>query len=159
MNYWLMKSEPTVYSIADLERDGKTAWEGVRNFQARNFMRDSMRPGDLVIFYHSNAAPSGAAGVGRIAGPAYADNAAFDTGSHYYDARSTPDKPLWFMVDVEFVARFESVVALETIKADPALEGILVAKRGMRLSIQPLSEAHFRQICRLAGAKIQGERQ
>ncbi|HNX74387.1 MAG TPA: EVE domain-containing protein [Candidatus Rifleibacterium sp.] len=154
MQFWLMKSEPTVYSLADLERDGRTAWEGVRNYQARNFMRDSMQPGDLVLFYHSNAEPSGAAGIARVACRAYPDHAAFDEKSGYYDQRSSPEKPLWFMIDVEFVAHFASVIALETIKGDPALEGIMVARRGMRLSIQPLSEEHFRHICKLGGVAV-----
>ncbi len=151
MNYWLMKSEPTVYSIVDLERDGKTAWEGVRNFQARNFMRDEMKPGDMVLFYHSNAEPSGVAGVGRIARAGYPDHSAFDPKSHYFDERSTPEKPLWYMVDVAFVARFANIIALETIRRNKALEGIMVAQKGSRLSVQPLSEAHFKHICNLAG--------
>ena len=101
---WLMKSEPDVYSIADLKRDGRTAWTGVRNYQARNFMRDRMRVGDPVLFYHSNADPSGVAGVGRVAGPAYADPTQFDPAGDYFDPRATPAAPVWFLVDIAFVA-------------------------------------------------------
>lgn len=151
MKYWLMKSEPSVYSIADLERDGQTSWEGVRNFQARNFMRDEMQIGDPVLFYHSNATPSGVAGIGKIARAAYPDQAAFDAKNKYFDVRSTMEKPLWFMVDVAFVARFAEILPLERLKEDKSLEGIMVAKRGMRLSIQPVSEGHFKRICKLGG--------
>ncbi len=154
MKFWLMKSEPSVYSIKDLQRDGKTAWEGVRNYQARNFMRDEMRVGDLVLFYHSNADPSGVAGVAKIASQAYPDAAAFDSKSRYFDERSIPEKPLWFLVDVSFADAFDEVLPLEKIKQAKELEGIMVAKRGMRLSIQPVSEAHFKHICRMAGCNL-----
>lgn len=150
MACWLMKSEPSVYSIDDLQRDKTTCWEGVRNYQARNFMRDDMKVGDKVLFYHSNADPSGVAGLGKIVKTAYPDKSAFDKKSHYYDPKSTPDKPLWFMVDVGFVARFSKMISLEQIKSDSALDGILVAKRGQRLSIQPVSEEHFLHICSMA---------
>lgn len=152
MACWLMKSEPTVYSIDDLKRDGVTCWEGVRNFQARNFMRDEMKVGDQVLFYHSNASPAGVAGIARIARTGYPDKAAFDPKSKYFDERSTPQKPLWLMVDVEFVSKFKQILSLEQIKEDTLLEGIMVAKRGMRLSIQPVSPQHFARISQLAGA-------
>lgn len=148
-----MKSEPSVYSIDDLQRDKTTSWEGVRNYQARNFMRDEMKIGDKVLFYHSNADPSGIAGLGKIVKTAYPDKAAFDKDSRYYDPKSTLEKPVWFMVDVGFVAKFADMITLEQIKADPALEGILVAKRGQRLSIQPVSDQHYQHLCRLAGVK------
>ncbi len=154
MKYWLMKSEPSVYSIDDLEHDGKTAWEGVRNYQARNFMRDEMKTGDLVLFYHSNASPSGVAGLGKIAREAYPDNAAFDKTSDYYDERSNRETPIWFMVDLAFVAKFAGLVSLEQIKQDRVLEGIMVARRGSRLSIQPLTKAHFEHIAALGGVSI-----
>lgn len=153
MSCWLMKSEPTVYSIADLERNGSTCWEGVRNFQARNFMRDAMKIGDKVLFYHSNADPAGVVGVARVVRAGYPDSAAFDKKSRYYDERSTASKPLWFMVDIEFVAKFSQVVTLEQMKNDPELEGIMVARRGMRLSIQPVSQQHFDRILAL-GARL-----
>ena len=149
MAFWLMKSEPSAYSIDDLARERITHWEGVRNYQARNFMRDEMQVGDAVLFYHSNTTPAGVVGVGQVVREAYPDHFAWNPESKYFDMRSTPEKPLWFMVDVGFVARFSTVVTLQQIKADPALAGIMVARRGSRLSIQPLEEAHFRHICKL----------
>ncbi len=151
MLFWLMKSEPGVYSIDNLERDRKTSWEGVRNYQARNFMRDDMKIGDPVLFYHSNASPSGVAGLARVASMAYPDSSAFARDSRYYDEKGNRQSPVWFMVDVEFVARFSAVVSLETIKSDPLLKDIMVARRGARLSIQPVSEDHFARICQLGG--------
>jgi len=153
MQHWLMKSEPTVYSIDDLERDKVTSWEGVRNYQARNFMRDDMQIGDLVLFYHSNASPPGVAGIGKIVREAYPDNFAFKKDHKYYDSRSTSEKPLWFMVDVGFVGKFKNLVSLDQIKNEKALEGIMVAKKGSRLSVQPISEAHFKHICKMADYK------
>ncbi len=150
MAYWLMKSEPGVYSISDLEKQKATCWEGVRNYQARNFMRDDMKQGDMVLFYHSNADPAGVAGVAKVVGAAYPDHSAFDRTSRYFDERSTPSKPVWFMVDIEFVEKFDNIVSLQLIKEDPELEGIMVAKRGMRLSVQPLSVQHFDHIRKLA---------
>jgi predicted RNA-binding protein with PUA-like domain len=151
MAYWLMKSEPSAYSIDDLEKDGVTPWEGVRNYQARNFMRDEMKIGDLVLFYHSNASPAGVVGIGRVVRESYPDHFAWNPESKYFDKRSTPEKPLWFMVDVGFITRFSEVVPLARIKEDPILAGIMVARRGSRLSIQPVEEAHFRHICKLGG--------
>lgn len=152
-SYWLMKSEPDVYSIDDLARDGRAEWEGVRNYQARNLMRDGMREGDLVLFYHSNAKPPGVAGVARICRQAYPDPTQFDTASQYHDPKSKRDEPRWLMVDVEFVERFEDVVSLADLKADPALEGMKVIQRGQRLSVQPVDEQHFRHVLKVAGAK------
>lgn len=130
MKYWLMKSEPEVYSIDDLERDGKTCWEGVRNYQARNFMRDSMKKGDRVLFYHSNAEPPGVAGVAEVVREGY------------------PEKDAtWSMVDVKFAEKFKTFAALDALKANPALNGMLVLKRGMRLSVQPVEKAHFEAVC------------
>jgi predicted RNA-binding protein with PUA-like domain len=151
MAYWLMKSEPSSYSIKDLEREGVTHWEGVRNYQARNFMRDEMKAGDSILFYHSNTNPAGVVGIGRVVREAYPDHFAWNPESKYFDKRSTPEKPVWFMVDVEFVARFSKVVTLQQIKEDLALAGIMVARRGSRLSIQPVEEAHFRHITKLGG--------
>ncbi|EKD83063.1 MAG: hypothetical protein ACD_39C00909G0004 [uncultured bacterium] len=153
MAYWLMKCEPSAYSITDLERDGSSSWEGVRNYQARNFMRDQMQAGDMALFYHSNAEPSGVAGVMKIARAGYPDHFAFTAGHKYYDARSTPDKPVWYMVDVAFVAKFACILPLQQIKAEPRLNGIMVAQQGSRLSVQPLSEEHFQVICEMAGLK------
>lgn len=149
---WLMKSEPDVYSIDDLKRDGSECWEGVRNYQARNFMRD-MTKGDLAIFYHSNAKPPGAAGVCRICREAYPDPTQFDPKSSYYDAKSKKDDPRWSMVDVEFVEKFDELVPLQTMKDDPALDGMRVTSKASRLSVQPVDKKHFKHVLELADAK------
>jgi predicted RNA-binding protein with PUA-like domain len=141
--YWLVKSEPGAYSIDDLERDGETSWDGVRNYQARNLMRDEMAVGDLVLFHHSSADPPGVAGVARVCREAYPDDTAFDETSRYHDPKSDPDDPRWFMVDVEFVERFASVVPLAEMKETKALEGMPLLLRGMRLSVMPIEKAHF----------------
>ncbi len=151
MNYWLMKSEPAVFSIADLERRKVNGWDGVRNYQARNLMRDQMRLGDLALFYHSNATPPGVAGLMRVVREAYPDPTAWDKASDYYDARSTPENAVWLQVDLEYVCTFRTFVALPVIKNDPELDGIMVARRGARLSVQPVSAAHFSHICLLGG--------
>ena len=132
MNYWLLKSEPSTYSIDDLKKDGSTSWNGVRNYQARNFMRDGMKKGDLVLFYHSNAEPPGVAGVCRISKEAYLEA-----------------KPSWVMVDVEFVQKFKCFVGLDELKTNKKLAGMLVTKRGTRLSVQPVEKAHFEEIVRI----------
>jgi predicted RNA-binding protein with PUA-like domain len=150
--HWLMKSEPDVYSIDHLERDGRESWEGVRNYQARNFMRE-MVEGDLVIFYHSNAKPPGAAGVGRICREAYPDDTQFNKKSRYYDAKSKKEDPRWSLVDVEFVEKFGELVSLQTLKDDPALEGMRVTQKGSRLSVQPVDKGHFKRVLKMAGAK------
>lgn len=148
--HWLMKSEPDVYGILDLDRDRRTPWEGVRNYQARNFLRDRLRIGDLALFHHSNANPAGVAGLMRVAtGPA-PDPSAWDPASPYFDPRSTPERPVWFKVDLEHVETFPRVVSLAELRADPLLDGLMVTRRGMRLSIQPLAPAHFRRILALA---------
>lgn len=147
---WLVKSEPDVYGIADLERDGKTGWEGVRNYMARNFMRDGMRVGDLVLFYHSNAEPSGVAGVAKVVGPVAPDPTQFDPAHEAFDPASAKDAPRWVMTHFGFVERFAEVVPLERLKAEPALSEMLVVQKGQRLSVQPVSEAHFERVLRLA---------
>ena len=141
--YWLMKSEPDVYSIADLQRDGTTCWDGVRNYQARNFMRDDMRVGDGVLFYHSNAQPMGIYGVARVVRTAYPDHTAFDPADPHYDPKSDPATPTWMMVDVGYVGTFKEPVTLATLKATPALEKMLVIQRGSRLSVQPVSRKEW----------------
>jgi predicted RNA-binding protein with PUA-like domain len=145
-NYWLMKTEPEVYSIDDLKRDGFTPWSGVRNYQARNYMRDSMKVGDLVLFYHSSTEPAGVAGIGRISRTAYPDATALESNSEYYDPKASPQNPIWFNVDVAFVKKFRHFVSLDEIRALPALKDMLVLKRGMRLSIQPVEAIHFKRI-------------
>ena len=143
MQYWLMKCEPSAYTIDDLERDGVTSWEGVRNYQARNFMRDGMRVGDPVLFYASNADPSGVTGLARIARAAYPDAFAWRRGHKYYDAASTKEKPVWYMVDLEFAEKFPAIVPLDTLKKTRGLEEMMVTKKGSRLSVQPVTKAEY----------------
>ena len=150
--YWLMKSEPDVYSIDHLKRDGTESWDGVRNYQARNFMRD-MAIGDLAIFYHSSTKPPGAAGVCKISREAYPDDSQFDKKSRYYDAKSKKEDPRWSMVDVSFVEKFKELVSLQALKEDPELEGMRVTQKGSRLSVQPVDKTHFQRVLELAGAK------
>ena len=152
MKLWLMKSEPDVYSIDDLARDGTESWEGVRNYQARNFMRE-MAEGDLVLFYHSNAKPPGVAGVCRIRREAYPDDTQFDKKSQYYDAKSKKEDPRWSMVDVEFVEKFDEEISLQAMKDDRALEGMRVTQKGSRLSVQPVDKKHFKRVLKMAKAK------
>jgi predicted RNA-binding protein with PUA-like domain len=152
MKFWLMKTEPDVYSIEDLERDGIEPWEGVRNYQARNFMRE-MAEGDLVIFYHSNAKPPGAAGVCRISREAYPDDTQFDKKSKYHDPKSKKDDPRWSLVEVAFAEKFAEPVSLQALKDEPALEGMLVTQKGSRLSVQPVERKHFKRVLKMAGAK------
>jgi predicted RNA-binding protein with PUA-like domain len=121
--YWLMKSEPDVFSIDDLERDGTTCWEGIRNYEARNTMRDRMKVGDEVLFYHSNASPPGVAGIARVSREAYPDHFAFDAGSRYFDPKSDPENPRWFMVDLEFAEKLDRVVPLTEIRKDARARG------------------------------------
>ena len=149
--HWLMKSDPEVYSITDLEREGRTYWDGIRNFQARNFMRDGMRTGDLVLFYHSRSDLPGVVGLAEVVREAYPDFTAWDPNSSYFDARSTPDAPRWLMVDIRFLRRFPRTVALEEIRAEPALQEMVLVKNS-RLSVQPVEPEQFELIVRMAGA-------
>ena len=141
--YWLMKSEPDVYSIDDLERDGREMWDSIRNYQARNMMRDDMRIGDQVFFYHSNCKEPAVVGVARVASKPYPDPTQFDQGSKYYDPKSNQDDPRWILVDVEFVRKFDKPVTLAEIKAHPGLDDMILTRRGNRLSIMPVSKAHW----------------
>ncbi|MET0340849.1 MAG: EVE domain-containing protein [Polyangiales bacterium] len=147
-----MKSEPDVYAIDDLAREGTGTWEGVRNYQARNFMR-AMQAGDLALFYHSSTQPPGVVGVMRIARTAYVDPTQFDPKSAYHDPASKPDQPRWERVDVAFVEKLPRPVTLEMLKTDPAFGDMLVIRRGMRLSVQPVDPAHFARVLKLGGAK------
>ncbi len=149
VNYWLMKSEPGVYSIDDLERDGEACWEGVRNYLARNNMMD-MTLGDLVLFYHSNAKPPGVAGVAQVCRVAYPDHYAWNRKSKYYDEKSTKEKPRWFMVDVEFVEKLANFVTLDVLKSAKGLEEMVVTRQG-RLSVQPVRTKEFDVVMRLGG--------
>lgn len=152
--YWLLKTEPDSYGIDDLKRDGKTPWDGVRNYQARNFMRDEMSVGDFALFYHSSSDPTGVAGVCKVVGPARFDPTALDPKDHHFDPKATAENPIWSLVDVGFVTKFKSIVALQALKADDRLDGMMVLAKGSRLSVQPVSEAHFRIVCELGGWKL-----
>lgn len=153
MRYWLMKSEPGCFSIDDLKAlpESTSPWDGVRNYQARNFMRDDMKVGDRVLFYHSNCDEPGVAGVAEIASEPYADFTAFDPANRHYDPKSVPEKPVWMMVDVKFIDKFDRVVSLKEIKADDRLSGMELVKKGSRLSVQPVSEKEYGTILRMAG--------
>jgi predicted RNA-binding protein with PUA-like domain len=152
--YWLFKSEPDVYGIDHLERDGSTYWEGVRNYQARNYLRDDCQVGDGVLYYHSNAKPPGIVGVARISKAAYPDPFQFDEDSKYHDPKATSEEPRWVVVDVEFVARFDETLSLDQLKADAKLDGMLVTRKGQRLSIQPVEAKHWRRVCKMAGYEV-----
>lgn len=147
--YWLMKSEPDVYSIDDLERDGSTSWEGIRNYKARNNMMD-MSVGDEVLFYHSNAKPPGVVGLARVSKEAYPDPFAFDKRSRYFDAKSKREDPRWFMVDVEFVSKAETPLGLPDIKEDSQLADMELIRYG-RLSVQAVRKKEFDRVKKLAG--------
>jgi len=147
-NYWLMKSEPNVYSIDDLASDGETCWEGVRNYAARNNMR-AMEVGDMVLYYHSQQKPPGVVGLARVSRLAYPDHFAWEPGHKYFDEKSTPEKPRWWMVDVEFVEKFPREVGLPEIKAAQGLEEMVLVKRG-RLSVQPVRPDEFDRVVRMA---------
>ena len=147
-----MKSEPNVFSIDDLKRDGPEGWDGVRNYQARNYMRE-MKKGDLVLFYHSNAKPSGVAGVARISGEARPDPTQFDPKSKYFDGKSKKEEPRWSLVDVEFVEKFAETLDLKLMKADPKLHGMYVTRKGMRFSVTPVEKPHFKHVLKLSKAK------
>jgi predicted RNA-binding protein with PUA-like domain len=153
MKYWLMKCEPSAYTIDGLKRDGTTSWEGVRNYQARNFLRDDMKLGDRVLFYASNADPSGVTGVAEISREAYPDLFARKKGHEYYDEKATADNPIWYMVDIGFVEKFPRIVPLDTLKSTPGLEEMVVTKKGSRLSIQPVTKKEFEIVAKLGRAK------
>jgi predicted RNA-binding protein with PUA-like domain len=149
-NYWLMKSEPGSYSIDDFKRDKKTLWTGVRNYQARNFMMDAMKPGDFMLFYHSNAEPSGVVDTGCIVRPNQADPTALDPKSDYYDPKASHDHPIWFCAEVEFTKRFARPITLSEIRQTKVLSEMLLLKKGQRLSIQPVTKAEFQLIEKMA---------
>jgi predicted RNA-binding protein with PUA-like domain len=151
--YWLLKCEPEAYTIEDLSKDGVTTWEGVRNYQARNLLRDDMKVGDAVLFYASNADPSGVTGLAEIAREGYPDPTAFDPKSHYYDPKSELDSPTWFRVDVRFVEAFPEIVPLETLKATSGLEKMMVVQKGSRLSVQPVAKEEFEIVKKLGRKK------
>ncbi|BFI97285.1 MAG: EVE domain-containing protein [Rhodanobacter sp.] len=148
-NHWLMKSEPDAFSIDDLKRKKREAWDGVRNYQARNYMRDGMRVGDPVFFYHSNCAEPGIVGIAQVATDAYPDPSQFDPKSKYFDAGSSRDNPRWMLVDVKFVKKLKRTITLKELQADAALDGMVLLRKGSRLSVQPVEAAHWEHILAL----------
>ncbi|MDX1680659.1 MAG: EVE domain-containing protein [Akkermansiaceae bacterium] len=152
MNYWLIKSEPDVFSIDDLKKVKREPWDGVRNYQARNFMMKEMKPGDLALFYHSNAKPPGVAGIAKVASETYPDPTQFKPKAKYYDPKSKKDNPRWWLVDFEFVKKFKEEIPLETLKNDKQLSEMMVCQKGSRLSITPVEAKHYKRIIKLAGA-------
>jgi len=149
-NYWLVKSEPDCYSIDDLQRDGSTHWDGVRNYQARNFMQ-SMKVGDGVLFYHSNADPMGVVGYAKVSREAYADFTAQDPTNDHFDPKSTSANPIWMMVEIAFAGKLKRIVTLKEIKEDPSVNGMVIAQKGSRLSVTPVSEEHFQSVLKMGG--------
>lgn len=150
--YWLMKSEPKAFSIDDLAKAPKqtTSWDGVRNYQARNFMR-SMQAGDQVLFYHSNADPPAVMGIAEVVQTAYPDDSAFDPKDKHYDPKSTPTKPLWDMVDITLVRKFAAPLGLDTLRKVPALKKMELLRKGSRLSVQPVRSEEWSAILALSG--------
>ena len=149
MTFWLIKSEPGDYSIDDLERDGREMWDGIRNYQARNFMRDEMKNGDEVFFYHSNCKEPGIVGIARVAGAPYPDPTQFDKKSKYFDPKSDKSNPRWCLVDMEFVRKTKRNVTLSEIKTHKSLDDMILTRKGNRLSIMPVSKKHWNKILSL----------
>jgi len=154
MNYWLMKSEPEAFSIDDLAKKTSQTepWDGVRNYQARNMLRDQMKKGDLAFFYHSNCTPPGIVGVVEIVKEGYPDFSAFEANSKYYDPASKPDNPRWFMVDVQLKQKFKRLISLDELKKNPELQAMQLLRKGNRLSIMPVTAEQWNIIFRLAEA-------
>ena len=150
VNYWLMKSEPDVYPWSQLVEDKTTHWDGVRNYQARNIMRDDMKIGDWVLFYHSNCKPPHVAGVAKVCKEGYPDFTAQDPNSKYFDEKASPENPRWIMVDIEAIKAIDAV-GLPELKANPSLDGMALLQRGQRLSVQPVSKEHFAIVCKMGG--------
>jgi len=141
--YWLMKSEPDAYSIDDLERDGAEPWDGIRNYQARNMMRDDMKVGDQILFYHSSCKEPAVVGIAKVASKPYPDPTQFDPDAKYFDDKSSPDDPRWILVDVKFVRKTKRPITLKELKQHPALAEFRLNQRGNRLSIFPVSKEHW----------------
>ena len=150
-NYWLFKSEPTAYSYQDLLSDEVAEWDGVRNFQARNFLRDQIKSGDIVLFYHSNTKPPSVIGTATVVKDGYPDHTAWDPNSEHPDPKSNPENPIWYMVDIVPLQQFRNPVALDDIKSNPNLSDMLLIRRGMRLSVQPITEVQYKIICEMGG--------
>lgn len=147
--YWLMKSEPETFSIDRLKSEKTALWDGVRNYQARNYMMKDMKPGDLILFYHSSAEPPGVAGLARVASPAEADPTQFDKKSDYYDPKSKKENPTWQCVRIEFVKKFAHLVPLDDLRAQKKLSEMLLLKKGQRLSIQPVTAAEYETVVKM----------
>ncbi|ACO45316.1 EVE domain-containing protein [Deinococcus deserti] len=154
MRFWLIKSEPDVFGFAELMRRGREPWNGVRNYQARNFLRD-MREGDLCLFYHSNARPPGVAGVARVCRAAYPDDLQFDSGSSYFDPKSDPAQPRWSMVDVEPLVAFPALVTLEALRRLPDWADSPLTRKGSRLSVLPVTSEQFWDVLDAAGLSLE----
>lgn len=152
MNYWLMKSEPDAFGIDDLAKRPRKIepWDGIRNYQVRNMLRDDMQKGDEAFFYHSSCKEPGVVGIMRIVKEAYPDHTAFDPESKYYDPKSDPENPRWFMVDVQLIRKFKRVISLQELKSHSQLADMLILRRGNRLSITPVSKKHWNYILKLA---------
>lgn len=152
MNYWLFKSEPNTFSIEDLKNSPKqtACWEGVRNYQARNYLRDKVKKGDKVLFYHSNAKPSGIVGICKVVKEGYADHYAFDNTSPYFDPKSNSEAPRWFMVDIQLQKVFKNILPLKDLKQFMELQNMKLLQKGSRLSIQEVSQSEFEFIEKLA---------
>ena len=146
ISHWLMKSEPDTFSIDDLEARGSEPWDGVRNYQARNFMRDGMRVGDGVFFYHSNCAEPGIVGLAKVASAAYPDPSQFDPKSDYFDAGASRDNPRWMLVDVAFVRKLKRTITLKELQALPSLAEMALVRKGNRLSVMPVTAAEWKTI-------------
>ncbi len=148
--FWLLKSEADCYSIDGMKKDKKAAWTGIRNYQARNFMRDKMKVGDLALFYHSSAEPTGVYGVVKVTKTSFPDPTQFDKKDDHFDPKATKENPIWSSVEVEFIEKFKRPVSLSEIKFRPDLNGIMVGQQGSRLSVQPVSKKHFEIISELS---------
>lgn len=148
MNYWLMKSEPDAFSIDDLVTmpDQTEHWDGVRNYQARNLMRDRMKVGDQAFFYHSNCKVPGIVGIMEVVREGYPDHTAFDAQSKYFDPKSDPDQPRWMMVDIKYIRHTDRVISLAELKEQPALANMVLVRKGNRLSVMPVTEAEWQHI-------------
>ena len=149
MNHWLIKSEPDAYSIDDLESDGREMWDGIRNYQARNMMRDDMKVGDDVFFYHSSCKEPGIVGIASVASDPYPDPTQFDKKNKYFDPKSDSENPRWYLVDIEFVRKTKRNITLGEIKAEKSLEDMILTRKGNRLSIMPVSKKHWKSILKL----------
>ena len=150
MNYWLLKTEPNVFSIDDLKRVGTEPWDGIRNYQARNYIRDQMKPGDKVLIYHSRVQPIGIVGEAMVASEPYPDPTQFEAGSKYQDPKSDPANPRWFLADIQYVRHFPEVLALTDLKQHPGFKDMVLVQKGGRLSVQPVRGDEWDLIMALA---------